>query len=211
LGETGNPYRWGGNTEKFMRQSKIPNLEIYKLLPGRQLDGKSCPIFSFKDVLEHSKTDLFSHLQECQPEREPGLLPSGEGGASSSCTGASYGLKRIMPEFMKTYQMLDKIADYLESNPEFSSKTISPPLKPGTMRGTQPGAQPDTQSGTKTGKLIPEHGLEGRTLAQLLADSLVQIPTKGQKVNQQNSYVRKKAYKYYGVVLQTLLDESKQD
>ena len=162
LGDAYSSYRWGTKIEQMIRKhslGKVGNpINIYKVYEKRQNDGSSCPIFSMRDLLEHTKVDMFKFVQS---EKEN--IRSHPGCDTSSGT---YLIDRLPARFIKVAQHVETIERYMDSAERVSS--------------------PSKTHGGDSG--------EARTLKQV----------KGEYCSPAD-YVRKRAYKYYQVLINKIL------
>ena len=123
-------YDWSAVTEVDIRNSNLPNIRVHKFSLKRQNDGRSCPIFAFKDALQNTKTNLFDQIDACTQE---GLQAGFDSDLKENslqiipdCTYPnSYTMNSILPHFMKMAQNVQMVEEYLKKNPAYSNTPVS--------------------------------------------------------------------------------------
>jgi hypothetical protein len=185
LDSLGHPshYRHQDNTEDLLRNSDLKPLTVFKLVPQRQRDGFSCPIFSLKDVLEHSKQNMFDYVESCKWNYEfdaqtqtvsyP-VTADPNGGCLSPL------IQILPPQFMKTTQDTQILDAYMASFPHRGNAKISAPSK---------------QSANQADELDEQ----GRSLFEILDEY--------KHSSGKSNYTRRRAFKYFNVLIQSLLNQ----
>jgi hypothetical protein len=169
LGEEAMGYKHASAIEEKIRSASDHHrpLNVSKALEKRQNDGASCPIFSFRDVLENTKVDMFQYVKNSLSGESTCSKNTNIVSPDGMCID-SFLINTLPPNFIKVAQIPRTINKYLDS-----TEKVSPPSKS-----------------------VSQNNSEERTLKELKDEYGT------------TNYTRKRAYKYYQILIENLLQES---
>lgn len=106
--------RYVAAIQRVIGLSNLKNVNLFAFLYGRQADGVSCSITSFRDILEAQKIDLFDYIKNVDPSR------------IEKINGTNLSIVAYYPpHFMKVAQRLAYIDDYEKQNPDARTTIVA--------------------------------------------------------------------------------------